>query len=49
MGMISDSWAFSTTAALEALNFIQNKKLVKYSEQALIDCAPESMPFQGTF
>jgi cathepsin L len=32
-------WAFSTTGALEGLNFITNGYLESYSEQQLVDCA----------
>jgi len=32
-------WAFSTTGTLEGLNFINNKNLLSFSEQQLVDCS----------
>ncbi|EAR95841.1 papain family cysteine protease (macronuclear) [Tetrahymena thermophila SB210] len=31
-------WAFSATGVMESFNFIQNKALVEFSEQQLLDC-----------
>jgi len=38
-GTCGSCYTFSGAAALEALNFIKNGKLVSFSEQALIDCS----------
>ena len=38
-GRCGSCWAFSTTGALEGLNYIKNKQLTNFSEQELVDCS----------
>jgi len=40
-------WAFSTTGALEGLYFINNNKLVTFSEQQIVDCDREDSGCNG--
>jgi len=40
-------WAFSATGALEGWNFIQNKTLVSFSEQQLVDCVTADQGCNG--
>jgi C1A family cysteine protease len=46
-GQCGSCWAFSATGALEGWNFIQNKKLISYSEQQLVDCVTADMGCNG--
>ena len=38
-GMCGSCWAFAATSVLEAAYAIENGKLIKFSEQQLLDCA----------
>jgi len=38
-GMCGSCWTFSATGALEGLYFINNSKLISFSEQNIVDCA----------
>lgn len=42
-------WAFSTTGAIEAHQFIKTGKLVPLSEQNLVDCVLDNMACEGGF
>lgn len=38
-GSCGSCWAFAATATVEASHFIKSAKLIKLSEQQLVDCA----------
>jgi len=40
-GTCGSCWTFSSTGALEGLYFINNSKLISFSEQNLVDCVTE--------
>jgi len=48
-GECGSCWSFSTTGALEALNFLNHKILISFSEQQLVSCATQCEACNGCF
>jgi len=46
-GQCGSCWAFSSTGALEGLNFLTTGKLVAFSEQQLVDCEKQDQGCNG--
>jgi len=46
-GQCGSCWAFSSTGALEGLNFVKTGKLLSFSEQQLVDCEKDDQGCNG--